>query len=137
MLKYLALILIAFGGGVTVGTATSAFISILLIVPRLAQITDTREKIHIYRITLVISSILAILAYFFKVPLYLPKIVTIPIGLFLGIFTGLLSSALAEVLNVIPVLSKRLKIKDSLKYVVWALLAGKVAGSLVFWILLN
>lgn len=137
MLKYLALILIAFGGGVTVGTATSAFISILLIVPRLAQITDTREKIHIYRITLVISSILAILAYFFKVPLYLPKIVTIPIGLFLGIFTGLLSSALAEVLNVIPVLSKRLKIKDSLKYVVWALLAGKVVGSLVFWILLN
>jgi stage V sporulation protein AB len=64
----------------------------------------------------------------------LSKYLTIPIGLILGIFIGLLSSALAEVLNVIPVLSKKLKIKDNLKYIVWTLMLGKVAGSLYFWI---
>lgn len=137
MLKYLALILIGFGGGITVGTATAAFFTILLILPRLAQITDTRDKIKIYKFTLVISSILSIFAYFYKFSFNLPKIVTAPIGLFLGIFVGLLSSALAEVLNVIPVLSKKLKVKDSLKYILWALLGGKVAGSLFYWLLLN
>ena len=44
IIKYLLLILIAFGGGVTVGTATAAFITILQIVPRLTQITNTKIK---------------------------------------------------------------------------------------------
>ncbi|NLK43615.1 MAG: stage V sporulation protein AB [Tissierellia bacterium] len=137
IIRYLALILIAFGGGVTVGTATAAFISILQIVPRLIQITNTRDRINLYQSTIIISFILAILVYFGNFSLYLPKIINIPIGFIIGIFVGLLSSALAEVLNVIPILSKKLKVKDSLKYIVWALTGGKVAGALVYWLLLD
>ena len=137
IIRYLALILIAFGGGVTVGTATAAFISILQIVPRLIQITNTRDRINLYQSTIIISFILAILVYFGNFSLYLPKIINIPIGFIIGIFVGLLSSALAEVLNVIPILSKKLKVKDSLKYIVWALTGGKVAGALVCWLLLD
>lgn len=137
MMNYLALILIAFGGGVMVGTATSAFISILQIVPRLTQITNTREKINLYQFTIVISFILSILVYFGDFSLHLPQILTVPIGLICGIFVGLFSSALAEVLNVIPVLSKKLKVKDSLKLIIWSLMGGKVAGALIYWLLLN
>ncbi|HEY8362160.1 MAG TPA: stage V sporulation protein AB [Tissierellaceae bacterium] len=137
MIKYLVLVLIGLGGGVTVGNAVAAFFTILLIMPRLIQITDTRDKIKIYKYMLIISSVFSIIIYFFDLKLYLSKLITVPIGFILGIFVGLLSSALAEVLNVIPVLSRKLKIKNSLKYVVWALLGGKVAGSLFYWLLLK
>jgi len=136
IIKYLLLILIAFGGGVTVGTATAAFITILQIVPRLTQITNTRNKIILYQVTIIVSFIFAIVVYFGDFPLNLPKFITVPIGFIFGIFIGLLSSALAEVLNVIPILSKKLKIKDSLKYIIWALTGGKVAGALTYWLLI-
>lgn len=136
-LKLLALVLIAFGGGVTVGGAITAFLTILKIVPRLVQITETWNKIKLYQGTIIVSFICSIIVYFSDLSLKLPKFVVAPIGLIYGIFIGLLSSSLAEVLNVIPVLSKKIKIKDNLKCTVWALLGGKVAGALIFWLFLK
>lgn len=136
-IKYLILILISFGGGITVGTATAAFISILQIVPRLIQISNTRDRVNLYQSIIIISFILSIIIYFNDFSLGLPRVVAVPIGFAYGIFTGLLSSALAEVLNVIPILSKKLKVKDSLRYIIWALMSGKVVGSLIYWLSLN
>lgn len=136
-IKSIVLILISFGGGITVGAASAAFITVLGVVPRLAQITDTRNKIKLYEKIIVVSFILSVLTYFFNYTLRLSKYIAIPIGLNYGIFTGLMSSALAEVLNVIPILSKKLKIKDSLKYAIWALMGGKVTGSLIYWLYLK
>lgn len=132
--KGLLLIVVAFGGGVTVGSAAAAFISILQVVPRLIQITNTRQYVRLYQYVITIGFILFTIIYFSEYHMNLSKYIAIPIGLTFGIFIGLLSSALAEVLNVIPVLSKKLKIKDYLKYVILTLVAGKVIGSLYFWI---
>ena len=52
----------------------------------------------------------------------------------MGTFLGLFSSALAEVLNVIPVFSKKFKMKHQLKFIIVALMFGKVAGSLLYWL---
>lgn len=130
----LLLIVIAFGGGLTVGSAAAAFITILQIVPRLVQITNTKKQIKIYQLDIAISFVLFVVIYFSNFHMNLPKIIVILIGLLSGTFIGLLSSALAEVLNVIPVMSKKLKIKDNLRYVIWALMGGKVSGSLYFWL---
>ncbi|MBU5427063.1 stage V sporulation protein AB [Tissierella pigra] len=135
--RLLALILIAFGGGITVGGAITAFLTILKIVPRLVQITETWKRINLYQNIIIVSFIGSIIIYFSNFNLSLPKFVVAPIGLVYGIFIGLLSSSLAEVLNVIPVLSKKIKIKDNLKYTVWALLGGKVVGALIFWLFLK
>ena len=135
--RLLALVLIAFGGGIVVGGAITAFLTILKIVPRLVQITETWNQIKLYHSTIIVSFIGSILVYFSNFNLNLPRFIVAPIGLVYGVFIGLLSSSLAEVLNVIPVLSKKIKIKDSLKYTVWALLGGKVAGALIFWLFLK
>lgn len=137
LLKSIALILIAFGGGITVGSAISAFLTILQIIPRLVQVTETWDKMRIYQNVIIVSFIISVIIYFSNLNLGLHKFVVVPVGLIYGIFIGLLSSSLAEVLNVIPVLSKKFKIKDNLKYTVWALLGGKVMGSLIFWLFLN
>lgn len=134
MVRNLVSILAAFGGGITVGGAAAAFITILQIIPRLVQVSETSDYIKTYQLVLITSFILFTIIYFSEFHLSLSKYITIPIGVIFGIFVGLLSSALAEVLNVIPVLSKKLKIKDNLKYVIWALVVGKLAGSLYFWL---
>ncbi len=134
MVKNIISVVSAFGGGFTVGGAAAAFISILQIIPRLLQITETYDRIKVYKFVISTSFIFFTVLYFSDFRLNLSKYITIPIGLVLGTFIGLLSSALAEVLNVIPVLSKKLKIKDNLKYIIWTLMLGKVAGSLYFWI---
>lgn len=134
MSKYLIPIGIAFGGGVTVGSAAAAFVTILQVVPRLIQVTNTKRRIILYQWAITTGFILFTIIYFSDFHLNLSKYITIPIGIICGVFIGLLSSALAEVLNVIPVLSKKLKIKDSLKYVIWTLMVGKVVGSLYFWL---
>lgn len=137
MAKNLLLIVIAFGGGVTVGSAAAAFISILQVVPRLVQISNTRQYIKLYQYSISIGFILFSIIYFSDYHMNLNKYFVVPIGFTYGVFIGLFSSALAEVLNVIPILSKKLKIKDNLRYVILTLMAGKVIGALYFWLFTN
>lgn len=128
------LILIALGGGITVGTALSAFLTILQIIPRLVQITNTNNYINLYYRIIIFSTIIFNLFYIFNYSMSINKYIIIIISLIYGVFIGLLSSALAEVLNVIPVLAKKFKIKDNLKYTIYALMLGKVIGSLYYFI---
>ena len=66
---------------------------------------------------------------------FLPhKLLLIPIGLADGIFNGMLAAALTEVLNVFPILSKRIGIQEKIIYLLMALVLGKIAGSLFQWI---
>jgi len=50
--------------------------------------------------------------------------------LFCGVFIGLLAAALTEVLNVLPVLAKRLGMKPYLFGLLLAMILGKMTGSL-------
>lgn len=137
IIKNSIMILISFGGGVIVGGAMVAFITILQILPRLAQFTETEGYLKLYQLTMIVSIILSIAMYFANFTFGLPNYSVLPIGFVYGVFIGILSSALAEVLNVIPVISKKIKIKHDLKYIIWALVGGKVMGSLIYWIYLN
>jgi stage V sporulation protein AB len=134
MTKNILSIVAIFGGGVTVGSAAAAFITLLQIVPRLIQITETQDYVKLYQYTMVSGFVLFTFIYFSNFHVGLNKIFVGLIGLVFGIFIGLFSSALAEVLNVVPVLSKKFKLKDRLKYVIGALLLGKVTGSIYYWL---
>ena len=59
------------------------------------------------------------------------------IGLMCGIFIGMLAAALTEVLNVLPILAKRLRLTGYLFGLLMAMVAGKVAGSLFDWFVYN
>ncbi len=56
------------------------------------------------------------------------------IGLLSGVFVGMLAAALTEVLNVFPILAKRLGIDEQIVVLLMAMVFGKVAGSLFHWI---
>lgn len=57
-------------------------------------------------------------------------VVELGVGLFDGIFVGMLAAALTEVLNVLPILAKRLQMTHYLFGLLMAMVCGKVAGSL-------
>jgi stage V sporulation protein AB len=54
-----------------------------------------------------------------------------------GIFLGFLSSGITEVIYYIPIVTRRLNIESTyLKYIVVALILGKVIGSILGWIII-
>ena len=134
MMKNILLMLIALAGGITAGSAAAAFLALLEVIPRLMQISDTRNYIKLYQWVLTFGFVLFTLIYFTEFHLNLSKYVAIPSGFLYGMFIGIFSSALAEVLNVIPVLAKKLKLRDHLVYVIYTLMAGKVIGSIFYWV---
>lgn len=59
----------------------------------------------------------------------------IPIGLFAGLFIGMLAAALTEVLNVLPILVKRIGMGDRILILLMAIVFGKIIGSLFQWLI--
>ncbi len=137
MFEILLIILFGVSGGALVGTSGAAFITLLDIIPRLAQLTNSSRLIRFYQGILITSTVLITLLYFLGMSISIFKIMLIPFGFTLGVFVGLLASALAEVINVIPVLVRRLKIRKHVFIALFALSLGKVIGSLVYWLILS
>lgn len=136
LLENLIVILFGISGGSLVGTSAAAFITLLDIVPRLAQLTDSSAFIRFYEKLLITSTFSITLLSLLGGSINLSKILLIPIGFSFGVFVGLLASALAEVINVIPVLVRRVKITKNLYIILFAMSLGKVTGSLIYWLVL-
>lgn len=68
----------------------------------------------------------------FRLP-YWP-IIILPFFFAYGMFVGTLIIALAEVLDVLPILDRRIRIRKGITLLVLALAFGKLAGSLCYWI---
>jgi stage V sporulation protein AB len=128
------LVLIGLGGGIAVGGGLVAFLVVLDIVPRLAQLAQAWRSVHLFEAAVVSGTLLFTLVHFFDWKLPLNVTAASLVGLLSGCFVGMLAGALTEVLNVFPILARRLGIGD---YIVWLLMAmvfGKIAGSLFDWL---
>jgi stage V sporulation protein AB len=133
-LSDLLLILIGLSGGVAVGGGFVAFITVLDIVPRLVQLTRTPRFVLFYEYAIIFGVVFFTWFDFRDGVFFLPRGFGGVIGLFMGVFVGMLAAALTEVVNVIPIMAKRLKMQVHLVYLIMAMTLGKVAGSLFQWI---
>lgn len=118
------------------GAGLASFITLLDLVPRLAQKSKSSDKITLFQNIIIFSSVTTTLLHFFNINFKFSKLITIPIGLFLGAYVGLLAAALAETLNVIPILERRFKLKNYIYIPLIAISIGKVIGSLIGWLLI-
>jgi len=55
-------------------------------------------------------------------------------GLFAGMFVGCLALAIAEMLDSIPILARRISFHGGIYYVIFSMALGKLAGSLVYFL---
>ncbi|HLQ97517.1 MAG TPA: stage V sporulation protein AB [Candidatus Dormibacteraeota bacterium] len=128
-------IIIGFSGGLAVGSGFIAFLSVLGIIPRLTQLSKTKHLLTVYSACVVIGSIFGTFLSFTNIYWNLPLVILIIWGGFHGIFNGMLAAALTEILNVFPILSKRVRMKQYLFWLLMAIVFGKVFGSLFQWII--
>ncbi|GED29489.1 stage V sporulation protein AB [Brevibacillus centrosporus] len=128
-------VLIGLGGGLAVGSGLVAFITVLDIIPRLTQLTNAHRYIRAFEWSLVMGALFFTLIDFFHWGARLPLFVSSIYGIFAGIFVGTLAAGLTEVLNVFPILAKRLHMDGKLLYLLMAVVFGKVTGSLLQWFL--
>lgn len=134
MFHALLLILIGLAGGLAVGSGLVAFLVVLDIIPRLTQLSRAYSKIHWLEGMLVAGAVFWTIVMIFDWRLYFFPMGTAFIGLFAGLFVGMLAGALTEVLNVLPILAKRLHIGDFMIWLLMSMVLGKVVGSLFDWI---
>jgi stage V sporulation protein AB len=134
VVKIAFVIFIGFSGGISVGAGAVAFLTVLGIIPRLTQLTKTMKMIHHYEWSVVLGTILGSFAMFQEVHFSLSPYFLIVLGLAGGTFVGMMAAALTEVLNVWPILAKRIGVDRKIVILLMALVFGKIFGSLFHWI---
>ncbi|MEO3945252.1 stage V sporulation protein AB [Gorillibacterium sp. CAU 1737] len=134
VLRELGAAFVGLAWGIAVGSGFVAFIAVLDILPRLAQVTRTFRSIHFYERAMIAGSVYWTLADFNDWLLPLPQGAVLLTGLLSGMFVGLLAGGLTEVVNVLPILAKRLGLTAHIALFLFAMIAGKVIGSLLEWL---
>ncbi len=121
-------------GGLAVGSGFVAFLTVLGIIPRLTQLTKTMKMIVWYQWAVVLGALIGGFASLRDPSLYLSPFILIPLGAAGGVFVGMMAAALTEVLNVFPILAKRIGLEEKIVILMMAFVFGKIFGSLYQWI---
>ena len=93
-----------------VGAGVFAFFTVLGVVTRVMDIGKTQRYKSLYKGVILFGSLLSTCIYMFESGTKASKGWLVLLGLFMGIFVGMVTSALAETLDVIPLLSNRIGI---------------------------
>ncbi|NOU99272.1 stage V sporulation protein AB [Paenibacillus planticolens] len=132
--EVLLIAFIGLAGGIAVGSGMVAFLVVLDIIPRLAQITRSFSKIRAYEAAVVLGSLLFTWVDFSDAKIHLFPMGAAFVGLFAGCFVGMLAAALTEIINVLPILAKRVGMGSYMILLLMAMIFGKVFGSLFEWL---
>lgn len=130
----LFVIFIGLASGLAVGSGLVAFLTILGVIPRLIHLTKTRNFLRFYEWSVIVGATLFGWISLTDFSFQLAHLFLVIIGSLTGIFIGMLAAALFEVLNVIPILSKRIGFRNKIILLLMAIAFGKVLGSLFQWI---
>ena len=132
ILKNGILILLGFSSGVVIAGAVFAFIAIIGVVPRLAQKTATQKHIKLYEEAIICGGIFGAATQMINFRLPIGTVPVAALALCTGVFFGCLAVSLAEVLDVIPVLSRRVRLQTGMAAFMLAIALGKLAGSVMY-----
>jgi len=135
ILKILIMIIIGSGSGFIVSGGIFTFIGMIGIVPRMATKTKTEDFVMLFEDSITAGGMFGALLTFTNLSFDLQKffILFIPFWFCQGIFMGCLAVSLAEVMDVIPITARRLRLRNGLYIVIFALACGKVVGSLAYF----
>ena len=131
ILKNMFLAFVSAAFGLVVSGGYLALISMIGIVPRLASSSKTGKYIIVYENAIIYGAFLGTVFYSYPISLVKGPVIPAMAATFSGVFIGCLAGALAEVVNVIPIFSRRSKMRKGIPYVIYALGFGKGVGVLI------
>ncbi|RHP32391.1 stage V sporulation protein AB [Lachnotalea sp. AF33-28] len=133
-IKQLILAAVGLAAGGIISAGVFAFITIIGLVPRLAARTKTAKHVRLYEDIIVLGATAGNLTFFYHFPIFGGAVMGVVFGLFSGIFVGCLIMSLAETLDTVPTISRRIKLAVGLQYIILSIGLGKCVGSLLyFW----
>jgi len=130
---YALSIFLGLASGAAISGAVFAFLAAIGIVPVIARKTKTQEHIMLYETALILGGIFGAFTMVFNFFLPFNLIIIAILALCVGIFIGTLAMSLAETLDVLPILSRRLSLKTGMKWFIMALALGKMVGSILYF----
>jgi len=129
------LVFIGTSAGGIVAAGVFAFLAIIGVFPRLIGKTETNNQILLYETWIILGGVLGNISDLFEFPIgWGGQAAMAVFGLAVGIFVGCLVMSLAETLKTLPVISRRIRLSVGLQYLILSIAAGKLTGSLLFFI---
>lgn len=128
-------VLIGFAGGLAVGGGFIAFLTMLGIIPRLIKLSKAHAFLNVYSACVILGSLFGTFLSFTSIHWNQSFLLLMIWGIFHGIFNGMLAAGLAEVLNVFPIITRRIGMGTYTLNLLMALVFGNIAGSLFQWII--
>lgn len=133
MLQQIFLSILGFCSGVIIAGGVVGLLIGLSIVPRYAGVTHTGKHILLYEDVTLLGIISGNLFFLYGWRIPGNTFMLILYGLFSGIFLGGWIMALAEMADVFPIFSRRIKLTNGIRLVVIAVALGKTLGSLYYF----
>ena len=132
--RQIFLLFLGVSGGGLVAAGVYAFITILGLVPRLAARTHTAAQVKRYENWIILGSAFGNLVNLFDMPLMGGYVLMALWGVCSGIFVGCLVMSLAETLDTVPTINRRIRLSVGIQYVIAGIGIGKTAGSRVYFL---
>ena len=129
----------SFLAGSAVSAGTFAFIIVIGIMPRILRKSKMTDVLFLENV--IIAGVIAgnLLSLWdkklFTFPYLVGHLIVVVYGVCTGMFVGCMSVALAEILHTFPIIFRRTKLKIGLSAVIYAMAAGKLLGSLFYFVM--
>lgn len=142
-MRELLLIPVGLVVGMAVASGVFALITMIGVIPRIAARLELSDKMVWFETCIVLGGTLGNLwriflpewnlatnSRFGVVGIFLANLILILYGVFAGTFVGCVAMSLAEVLKVMPIMMKRMRLTIGVSVLILALALGKMAGGL-------
>lgn len=129
-MKYVLLAVIGIASGMFVAGGLFVFITMTGVLQRLATGSKTAKYVYGYESVVIMGCTIANVIFIYNIKIPFSIVFLVLYGFFSGIYTGCLSFVIAEVLNVFPILIKRLQLKKGLAMIITVFAIGKLFGAL-------
>ena len=131
-IKQIFLGILGLSSGLAVAGGMFALFIALGVVSRFAGKTHTAEYIWYYEDAAAIGGILGNLFWVYQIPVPVGMVGVVSYGLFAGIFTGAWAMALTEIVDTIPIFSRRIRLKTGMPWIIISMALGRSLGALVY-----
>lgn len=132
-IKYLLVACIGLSGGLIVSGGLFTVLFTVGLIPRFAGKTRTAMHVKLYEDAVILGSIFWNYVSIYEPGLPGKNLLLALYGTFSGIFVGCVAVAIAEMLNGIPVFSRRINFRRGLGIAVLFLAFGKSLGDIVYF----
>lgn len=129
MLIKVFLALIGLASGIAVSAGIFAFIMSLGVIERMADVTHTAKYIRLYETIVFLGAVSGNIFYIYRLNIHMGVIACAVFALLSGTFTGMVAIAIAEILNSIPIMMRRINIHKGLGFIVLSIALGKMVGA--------